>query len=148
MPDHSLHSQLLADCHLLGEVDSGSLLLSRNRAMHWFILVPETDSQDLLDLPAAALHRVMADCRGLSQFLKQDLGYPKVNFAGLGNVVPQMHLHLIGRREGDACWPQPVWGRLEDAGAWPPGDLLALTEGLTIRAGLRPSADPQPGPKA
>ena len=66
----------------------------------------------MLDLPEHLRDQVVAECAGVSAFIKQVLGFDKVNFAGLGNVVPQMHLHIIGRREGDHCWPQPVWGNL------------------------------------
>lgn len=124
MPE--LHPQLQGDCHQVATLESGLLLLSRNALLHWFILVPDTPEQDLLDLPADALGVVLADCQGVSRLLKGPLGYPKVNFAGLGNVVPQMHLHIIGRREGDACWPAPVWGRLPDGPEWSAAELEAI----------------------
>jgi diadenosine tetraphosphate (Ap4A) HIT family hydrolase len=81
----------------------------------WFILVPHTELEDVLDLPPQLLGRVTEQCQRLSTFIKRELGYSKINFAGLGNVVPQMHLHIIGRKEGDACWPSPVWGQLSSS---------------------------------
>lgn len=134
-----LHPQLLADCHVLGTMPSGSLLLSRNATLHWFILVPDATEADLLDLPPARLEAVMTDCRAVSGHLKQALAYPKVNFAGLGNVVPQMHLHIIGRRHSDPCWPQPVWGKLPPGPDWPEQELEALREVL-----IAPSAHLMP----
>ncbi len=119
-----IHPQLLADCHLLGRFDVCSVLLNRNAAMPWFILVPDTELEDVLDLPAEQLNRVTAECQRISGFLKQSLGYSKTNFAGLGNVVPQMHLHIIARSNEDACWPQPVWGNLVDTAAYSP-EILA-----------------------
>ena len=113
-----IHPQLLQDCHHLGRLASGELLLNRNAALPWFILVPETTLQDVLDLPRDSLAAVISDCQRLSVFLKKELGYDKVNFAGLGNVVPQMHLHVIARSETDACWPQPVWGHLSEHRAY------------------------------
>ncbi|MEM6582988.1 MAG: HIT domain-containing protein [Pseudomonadota bacterium] len=107
-----IHRQLLADCYLLGSLPGVEVLLHRNAALPWFILVPDTQLQDLLDLPEHHRDRVMADCAAVSEFIKQVLGFAKVNFAGLGNVVPQMHLHLIGRHSEDPCWPQPIWGNL------------------------------------
>lgn len=121
-----LHPQLQQDCHHLAALPSGSLLLMRNARLHWFILVPDTRAQDLLDLPAGQLAAVMADCQRVSALLKGPLGYPKVNFAGLGNLVPQMHLHILGRREGDPCWPQPVWGNLAQGPDWNPQQLAEL----------------------
>ena len=101
MERDQIHRQLLADCHYLGSLPACELLLHRNAALPWFILVPDTQITDLLDLPEPHLEVVMADCAAVSAFIKQFLGFDKVNFAGLGNVVPQMHLHIIGRREGN-----------------------------------------------
>lgn len=92
----------------------------KNSGLPWFILVPDTFLTDVLDLDATELQAVLTDCAAISDFIKNTLGYHKVNFAGLGNLVPQMHLHIIGRAEGDACWPQPVWGRLPEAGDYSP----------------------------
>ena len=119
-----IHQQLLADCHHLGSLSASEVLLNRNAALPWFILVPDTQIADLLDLPQDHRDLVMADCAAVSGFIKQSLGYAKVNFAGLGNVVPQMHLHIIGRREDDPCWPNPVWGNLPAGRQYEHGELL------------------------
>lgn len=134
-----IHPQLLADCHLLGQLDTGSLLLSRNSHIHWFILVPTTTQADLLDLPADELTQVMSDATAISNLLKQQLAYPKINFASLGNVVPQMHLHIIGRRPEDICWPQPVWGQLPDSKPWSQQARKTLLDMLVQNLRLRPS---------
>lgn len=115
----TIHPQLLQDCHHLGQLQATDLLLHRNASVPWFILVPDTPLQDFLDLPAEHGQAVLADCAAVSGFIKKLLGLDKVNFAGLGNVVPQMHLHVIGRSTVDPCWPQPVWGNLEDAESYP-----------------------------
>lgn len=138
MPQQIIHPQLQADCHLLGDLPAGALLLHRNARLPWFILVPATDLADLLDLPAAQRSAVLADCAAVSVFVKQVLCYPKVNFGGLGNVVPQMHLHIIGRREGDACWPQPVWGNLPEGDAYDGSLLQEWQDQLVRTAGLSP----------
>ncbi len=113
-----IHPQLLNDCHYLGSLPASRLLLHRNASLPWFILVPETQMQDFLDLPSEHADAVRADCAAVSGFIKNVLGFDKVNFAGLGNLVPQMHLHVIGRSPLDPCWPQPVWGNLEGAEAY------------------------------
>jgi len=114
-----IHPTLLKDCHALGALPSGHLLLHRNAEVMWLILVPEPTATDLLDLSADELQRVMTDCISISNFLKSELGFPKVNFGALGNVVPQLHLHIIGRKPDDACWPQPVWGNLPEGKTHP-----------------------------
>jgi diadenosine tetraphosphate (Ap4A) HIT family hydrolase len=111
----TVHDQLLTDCFRLGQLQACHVLLHRNAAVPWFILVPETGFQDLLDLPAEERDRVVAEAAALSAFVKSSLGYPKVNFAAIGNLVPQLHLHVVGRKPGDACWPAPVWGNLTES---------------------------------
>ena len=128
----SIHPQLLKDCHILGSLPSGILLLNRNAALHWFILVPDTELKDVLDLPQDEARQVFEDCAAVSVYIKESLDYTKVNFAGLGNQVPQMHLHIIGRREGDACWPRPVWGSLDVNKEYPP-DTLDSWQGILER---------------
>ncbi|MFK7829745.1 MAG: HIT domain-containing protein [Congregibacter sp.] len=110
-----LHPVLKADCHRLGRLGSARLLLHRNARLHWFILVPQTPLLDLLDLPAAETAELMREAKAVSSLLKQRFAYPRVNVGALGLLVPQLHLHVIGRREGDGCWPQPVWGNLAES---------------------------------
>lgn len=136
----SIHPQLIKDCHVIGSLPSGIVLLNRNAALHWFILVPDSELNDVLDLPTAQAQAVFADCVVLSAFIKQTLDYPKVNLGALGNQVPQMHLHVIGRRVGDACWPDPVWGNLHHSGVYTTEKLQDIQSGLVRSAALVPSS--------
>ena len=133
----TIHPHLLRDCHHLGQLDATDLLVHRNASLPWFILVPDTRLKDFLDLPAEHGQAVLADCAAVSGFIKKLLGFDKVNFAGLGNVVPQMHLHVIGRSTVDPCWPQPVWGNLEGVESYTAEQLeewqLALQRMLNLR---------------
>jgi diadenosine tetraphosphate (Ap4A) HIT family hydrolase len=138
-----IHPQLLADCHHLGSLPASEVLLNRNAALPWFILVPDTPVNDVLDLPAHHRDKLMSDCAAVSVFIKQSLGFEKVNFAGLGNVVPQMHLHIIGRRSGDPCWPQPVWGNLPAGERYEPDQLRAWQAELGKQCALLPANLPK-----
>ena len=130
---------LREECHYFGRLPSAHLLLQRNAALPWFVLCPPTDLEDVLDLPQAILHPLLDDCAAISRFIKQTLGYPKTNFAGLGNVLPDMHLHVVGRRPGDDCWPQPVWGNLSDGGPYATDVILDWQRALVSSAGLVPA---------
>lgn len=130
MTTFTLHPQLLADCHTLGRLAHSHLLLHRNAAVPWFILVPETALTNLLDLPAPQREGVLADAKRVSNYLTQTLGYPKINVAWLGNLVPQLHVHVIGRRPGDPCWPRPVWGHLDLIQPYHPDQVAAIQAGL------------------
>jgi len=136
MEQGQIPDQLLADCHHLGRLPATEVLLNRNASLPWFILVPDTRLSDVLDLPAEHREAVLADCAAVSAFIKQVLGFAKVNFAGLGNVVSAMHLHIIGRHSQDACWPQPVWGNLPSGETYSPQTLREWQAGLVKMLGL------------
>jgi diadenosine tetraphosphate (Ap4A) HIT family hydrolase len=119
MSNFAIHPQLLTDCHLLGRIRSAHLLLHRNASLPWFILVPETDCQDLLDLPESTREALLTDAKHVADFIKTHFELKKINVAALGNVVPQLHLHVIGRDPADPCWPNPVWGNLTTEEDWP-----------------------------
>jgi len=136
----TIHSQLLKECHYLGHLPATDVLVHRNACVPWFILVPETELHDILDLPGEHREAVMSECALISQFIKQVLGFDKVNFAGLGNVVPQMHLHIIGRSTVDPCWPQPVWGNLEGSESYSRAQVEEWQRNLTRMAGMKPAA--------
>ncbi len=139
MDEASLPAQLMRDCHLLGSLPATTVLLQRNALLPWFILVPDTLLADVLDLADEHRQAVIDDCAAVSHFIKEVLGYEKVNFAGLGNVVPEMHLHVIGRRVGDPCWPRPVWGNLEGFADYPLELLQEYQRELETMAGLVPA---------
>ncbi|MSP38619.1 MAG: HIT domain-containing protein [Deltaproteobacteria bacterium] len=136
MSGFSIHPQLLSDCHLIGKFDFCWLLLHKNSALPWFILVPQTEVSDLLDLPPALRTTAMNEAARLSGFIKKTLAYPKINFAAIGNVVPQLHLHVVGRTPGDACWPAPVWGHLGDASEYSQTRIAEIRALLVDHCGL------------
>ncbi|MBA1145543.1 HIT family protein [Ectothiorhodospiraceae bacterium WFHF3C12] len=125
-----LDDRLRDDCHVLGRLPAGLVLLHRNAALPWFILVPETDVAELHQLPDALRISLVGAQDGLARFVARRFECHKLNVAALGNQVRQLHVHVIGRFEGDPCWPGPVWGRL------PPGPAYGRAELDDLRAGL------------
>ncbi|ASC73875.1 hypothetical protein XM38_048490 [Halomicronema hongdechloris C2206] len=126
MTTFQLHPQLLAECHQLGRLSHCQLLLHKNAAVLWFILVPDTEITDLLELPPEEAQAVLEECRQVARYIKQQAGYAKINFGAIGNLVPQLHLHVIGRRPEDPCWPQPVWGHLKAQEGYADRDIAAI----------------------
>jgi diadenosine tetraphosphate (Ap4A) HIT family hydrolase len=84
--------------------------LSHNAAFPWLILIPQIDNiKEIIDLSRSQQHQLMDEISQLSKIM-QDLFAPdKINVATLGNVVPQLHIHIIARYEIDPVWPNPVW---------------------------------------
>lgn len=110
MNDFVLDPQLAADCHVLGELDAGLLLLLDNALVPWFILVPRTEATELYQLDEEMQGIVWRDINALSEFVHTQFEVVKLNVAAIGNKVPQMHIHVVGRHPDDYCWPDVVWG--------------------------------------
>ena len=106
-----IHPQLLADCHRLGRFEICQVLLHRNAALPWFILVPQRSGiTEVFELPEADQIQLWRESARLSRNLMQSFHADKINIGALGNLVPQLHIHVIARTTDDAAWPGPVWG--------------------------------------
>ena len=137
MSRFEIHPQLLTDCHRLGKFAFCHILLNKNAVMPWFILVPQTDVTDLLDLPDEQRIAAINEAAMIGQFIKRHLGYGKINFAAIGNVVPQLHLHIVGRKPDDPCWPAPVWGHLAESREFPIQRVAEIRELLVRYCSLK-----------
>lgn len=111
MTAFDLDERLRADCETLFETDRCSYLLHRNAEIDWFILVPHTTETEFYRLEQSVQQALCADINRVSDFIRSQLGAEKINVATLGNVVEQMHIHVIGRYRSDPYWPDTVWGR-------------------------------------
>jgi diadenosine tetraphosphate (Ap4A) HIT family hydrolase len=134
-----LHPRLDADCLVLGDLPVSRLLLMNDSRFPWCILVPRYPGlTELHDVPADARLGLMEEIEVVSRALIRACGAAKINVGALGNLVPQLHVHVVGRRPEDAAWPGPVWGS-GPAVAYGDGerDLLAATLRRTL--GLPPS---------
>jgi diadenosine tetraphosphate (Ap4A) HIT family hydrolase len=106
-----LHARLDADCLVLGDLPVSRLLLMNDRRFPWCILVPRfADLTELHEVPGGARLALMEEIEAVSRTLLRECGATKINVGALGNLVPQLHVHVIGRRPDDAAWPGPVWG--------------------------------------
>lgn len=108
----SIDQRLLDDCQLLAESDGVSFLLHNNADVAWFIMVPHTSQVEFYQLESEFQGLLCEKINQLSEFIKAHFGSDKINVATIGNVVSQMHIHVIGRRKDDPYWPDVVWGRV------------------------------------
>lgn len=111
MQEFILHSQLEADCHLVGDLPLSRVLLLDDRRYPWVILVPRRVAvREIFELGMADRAALLDESCRLGEFLMRTFGGDKLNIGALGNLVPQLHLHHVVRRLGDPAWPGPVWG--------------------------------------
>lgn len=106
-----LDPRLEADGTALGDLALCHLYLVDDARFFWVVMVPRQPGLvELIDLAAPDRLRLMEEIAAVSQAVKAASGCAKLNVAALGNVVPQLHVHVIGRDPGDAAWPGPVFG--------------------------------------
>jgi diadenosine tetraphosphate (Ap4A) HIT family hydrolase len=111
MNGFALHRQLDADTHRVGDLDFTRVLLMDDARFPWLILVPRAPNlRELTDLSLDDQHRLLDEINRVAHVLQAMMKPDKLNIAMLGNVVPQLHVHVIARFTADEAWPKPVWG--------------------------------------
>lgn len=91
------------------------LRLQNEDRFPWVILVPNRDNvSELIDLNEAEQTLLMQEISKVSKAMQIIFSPDKLNVATLGNIVKQLHIHIIARYENDAAWPNPVWGHFDD----------------------------------
>jgi len=108
-----VNEKLLEDCYLLGRFDDSILLLMRNALFPWFVLVPQSNEIEFYKLEHDLQAKLIEQVNYISAFIEDNYSIDKINIASIGNVVSQLHVHIIGRSKDDACWPGVVWGTKE-----------------------------------
>jgi diadenosine tetraphosphate (Ap4A) HIT family hydrolase len=117
MADFTLHPALAATSILVCDLALSQARLQDDARFPWLVLVPRVpQARELDDLTAqdrAVLIEEIALAAHVVRALGEDEGRPveKINIGALGNVTPQLHVHVLGRRLDDGLWPDPVWGR-------------------------------------
>lgn len=107
----TLHPTLKNDTVEVTRLDFCHVLLIRDKTYPWLILVPGKDGlRDLDDLNETERVQVMAEIDHVSKAMKRIFQPYKMNVAALGNMVEQLHIHVIARTQDDPAWPAPVWG--------------------------------------
>ena len=108
-----LDSRLQQDSLVLGDFPLPRLLLSKDANYPWFILVPRrADVSELFQLDLADQQQLWKVTTLLAEAVKGEFLADKMNVATLGNVVSQLHMHVVVRHRGEAAWPAPVWGNV------------------------------------
>ena len=133
MDSFELHPRLAADTFFASDWALSRVLLMNDARYPWLVLVPRRAGlTELHQLRVEDRAFLMEEIVLAGERLKALTGAAKINTGALGNLVPQLHIHVVARSPGDAAWPGPVWGQ----GAAIPyeaaarDELLALIEGF------------------
>ena len=109
--DFALDPRLQADTHHVASLSLCEVLLMNDARFPWLILVPRRAGlTEILDLPSEAQRDLWQEINRAAKALRAIVGCDKLNIGALGNIVRQLHIHVVARREGDDAWPAPVWG--------------------------------------
>ncbi|MCD2184022.1 HIT domain-containing protein [Rhizobium sp. GN54] len=123
-------ARLARDSELLTRIGLCELRLMRDARWPWLVLVPQrTDVCEMFDLTPLDQTMLTFEVNLVADALKRATGATKINVGALGNIVRQLHVHVIARSEGDPNWPGPVWG-FGTAEAWDDTDKNAFTAKL------------------
>ncbi len=132
MSSFTLDPRLANDCLVLGEMKLCFLLLIKNALVPWFILVPRRTPTEIFELEREDQYALVEEINLLSDFVKGLPGVEKLNVAAIGNIVKQLHVHVIGRNSQDFCWPNTVWGRSEKT-AYSEEEIRVIREALITK---------------
>ncbi|MBS0472099.1 MAG: HIT domain-containing protein [Proteobacteria bacterium] len=111
MSAFALHPRLEADTAFVADWTLSRVLLMNDARYRWLILVPcRAGLVELYDLSADDRAELVEEIARAGRMLKALTGAAKINTGALGNMVPQLHVHVLARNPGDPAWPGPVWG--------------------------------------
>lgn len=107
----TVNERLKNDTIEIGRLELSLLLLMNERSLPWFILVPQKDGVTEIDeLSQSDRSILIEEIAQVSSAIRKLYKPDKINIGALGNLVPQLHVHVLGRFKNDRAWPGPIWG--------------------------------------
>jgi len=111
MSAFELDPRLATDSVFIADGPLSQVRLIDDSRFPWLVLVPRVaGASEWIDLDGGQQRLLLAEINQLSRLLRAEPGVEKLNIGALGNIVRQLHVHLVGRHPGDPAWPGPVWG--------------------------------------
>jgi diadenosine tetraphosphate (Ap4A) HIT family hydrolase len=135
-PPWSLHPRLEQDTEAVGDLSLSRLLVNNDANYPWLLLVPRRPgAREIIDLDERDQSQLMIEIAHISRALKDLTACHKINVAAIGNMVPQLHVHIIARQRNDPAWPKPVWGAVP-ARAYDVAERERFVAALRCKIGL------------
>jgi diadenosine tetraphosphate (Ap4A) HIT family hydrolase len=111
LSEFELDGRIARDSDLIATLDLCQLRIQNDSRWPWLVMVPQrADMTEIFELSEADQAHLAAEVNQVAAALKEITGATKINVGALGNIVRQLHVHVIARFEGDANWPGPIWG--------------------------------------
>jgi len=111
LSEFELDGRVARDSDLIATLDLCQLRIQNDSRWPWLVMVPQrADMTEIFELSEADQAHLSAEVNQVAAALKEITGATKINVGALGNIVRQLHVHVIARFEGDANWPGPIWG--------------------------------------
>ena len=111
MSAFELDPRLARDTELVESFGLCQLRMMKDSRWPWFMLVPQrNDVSELFELTPLDQALLTFETNMVAAALKKATGAEKINVAAIGNIVRQLHVHIVARSEGDPNWPGPIWG--------------------------------------
>lgn len=133
MTDFTVDPVIQSLTYKLADWPLSRVFLYNDSRYHWGLLVPRRlGAIEMCDLSATDQAQLMVEIVKLSGLIRVLPGVEKLNVGNLGNMVPQLHVHVVGRHKGDPAWPGPVWGH-SDPVPWSDPEHAPLS--VTVRNG-------------
>ncbi|RBP53274.1 HIT domain-containing protein [Arenicella xantha] len=112
---YELHPTLKADTIAIGDLNLCELRLMNNALVPWLILVPKRPNiSEAYQLSEDEQIQLCQETSLISELTMQIFQGDKLNTGAIGNIVPQLHIHIVIRYQVDPVWPKPVWGNIEE----------------------------------
>lgn len=128
----TLHPTLARDTVEVARLPLCRVLLMKDRRFPWLILVPERETvREIYELAPEDRRQLIEEIAVVSEVLERIFRPAKLNVGALGNIVPQLHIHVVARFETDPAWPGPVWGS-GTAAPYTEVEIEDLRERLTV----------------
>ena len=111
MSEFELDGRIARDSDLIATLDLCQLRIQNDSRWPWLVMVPQrADMTEIFELSEADQALLSVEVNHVAATLKAITGATKINVGALGNIVRQLHVHVIARFEGDVNWPGPIWG--------------------------------------
>jgi diadenosine tetraphosphate (Ap4A) HIT family hydrolase len=109
--EFELDARLARDTELVASLGLCQLRLMKDSRWPWFMLVPQRNGvSEIFDLTPLDQAVLTFETNSVAAALKKTTSAEKINVAAIGNIVRQLHVHIVARSEGDPNWPGPIWG--------------------------------------